>query len=260
VAGHKFGLDFEANKRAARPSAETPEERAARKRANDTFRARHYRGLTPELEKRNAEIIAEHAGGAAVEDIAEKYALTRRNVRAIVRLAQDEGRYPEREGVVIEPPKEVVAQPAPRTRPLGESDLHHRSVGNSIRHASRIGHRYMAHAMLRLVELAELDVVNDRGELMPLSPDADRRVVLVAVRDYLDRVLGREKMTDPDTLEPTRSKFNPSLYTSEQLADIEKALRIVAAQQAEAENGRRCGREHAHSSGLEQGEQANTVQ
>ena len=71
MAGHKFGLDFEANKRAARPPAETPEERAARKRANDTFRARHYRGLTPELEKRNAEIVAEHAGGAVVEDLAE---------------------------------------------------------------------------------------------------------------------------------------------------------------------------------------------
>src|SRR4029077_17942835 len=124
-----------ANKRATRPPAETPEERAARKRANDTFRARHYRGLTPELEKRNAEIIAEHAGGAAVEDLAEKYALTRRNVRAIVRLAQDEGRYPV-EGVVNRPTKGVLAQPAPRTRPLGEGDLHHRSVGNSVRHAS----------------------------------------------------------------------------------------------------------------------------
>jgi hypothetical protein len=238
VAGHRFGLDVVGNKRAARPLAETPEEGAARKRANDSFRERHYRGLTPELAKRNAEVVAEHAAGVEVAELAERYALTRRNVRAIVRLAQDEGRYPEREGVVIEPPKEVVAQPTHRTRPLGDGDLHHRSVGNSIRHASRIGHRYMAHAMLRLVELAELDVVNDRGELMPLSPDADRRVALVAVRDYLDRVLGREKMMDPDTLEPTRSKFNPSLYTPEQLADIEKALRIVAAQQAEAENGR----------------------
>ena len=234
MAGHKFGLDFEGNKRADRPPAETPEERDDRKRANDTFRARHYRGLTPELEERNAEIIAEHAGGAAVEDLAEKYALTRRNVRAIVRLAQDEGRYPVVEGVVIRPTKEVVPRPAPRTRPLGEDDLHHRSVGNSSRHASRIGHRYMANAMLRLVELAQLDEVNDRGELMPLSPDADRRVVMVAVRDYLDRVLGREKMTDPDAFEPARARFNPSLYTPEELAQIEATLRMVAAtQQAE---------------------------
>ncbi len=238
MAGHKFGLDFEANKRAARPPAETPEERAARKRANDTFRARHYRGLTPELEKRNAEIVAEHAGGAVVEDLAERYALTRRNVRAIVRLAQDEGRYPVVDDVVIMPTKGVVAQPAPRARPLGEGDLHHRRVGNSIRHASRIGHRYMAHAMLRLVELAQLDEVNDRGELMPLSPDVDRRVALVAVRDYLDRVLGREKMTDPDTLEPPRARFDPSIYTPEQLAQIEQTLRMVAAAQAEAENDR----------------------
>ena len=48
MAGHKFGLDVEGNKRAARPPTETAEERAARKRANETFRARHYRGLTPQ--------------------------------------------------------------------------------------------------------------------------------------------------------------------------------------------------------------------
>jgi hypothetical protein len=203
VAGHKFGLDVGGNKRAARPPTETPEERAARKRANETFRARHYRGLTPELEKRNAEIIAEHAGGAAVEDLAEKYALTRRNVRAIVRLAQDEGRYPVVEGAVIRSTEEVTPLPAPRTRPLGEGDFHHRGVGNSMRHASRIGHRYLPNAMLRLVELAQLDEMNDCGELMPLTPDADRRVVMVAVRDYLDRVLGREKLAAPDSLEPT---------------------------------------------------------
>ena len=237
MAGHKFGLDVEGNKRAARPPTETPEERAARKRANDTFRARHYRGLTPELETRNAEIIAEHAGGAAVEELAERYALTRRNVRAIVRLAQDEGRYPVVEGAVIRSTEEVTPLPAPRTRSLDEGDLHHRGVGNSMRHASRIGHRYLPNAMLRLVELAQLDEVNDCGELMPLTPDADRRVVMVAVRDYLDRVLGREKLAAPDSLEPTRARFDPSLYTPEQLAQIEQTLRMIAARQAEAENG-----------------------
>ena len=106
-----------------------------------------------------------------------------------------------------------------------------------MQHASRIGHRYLANAMLRLVELAQLDEVNDHGELMPLSPDADRRVVMVAVRDYLDRVLGREKMTDPDVLEPPSAKFDPSLYTPEQLTQIEATLRMIVATQAEAENG-----------------------
>jgi hypothetical protein len=96
----------------------------------------------------------------------------------------------------------------------------------------------MANAMLRLVELAQLDAENEAGELMPLSPDADRRVVMVAVRDYLDRVLGREKMADSDSLEPTRARFDPSLYTPEQLAQIEQTLRMIAATQAESENGR----------------------
>ena len=92
--------------------------------------------------------------------------------------------------------------------------------------------------MLRLVELAQLDEVNDCGELMPLTPDADRRVVMVAVRDYLDRVLGREKLADSDSLEPSRARFDPSLYTPEQLAQIEQTFRMIAATQAEAvENG-----------------------
>jgi hypothetical protein len=238
VAGHRFGLDVEGNKRAARPPAETPEERAERQDANRSFRERHYRGLTPELAARNAEVIAEHAAGAEVAELAEQYALTRRNVRAIVRLAQDEGRYPAREDAVIDRPKDVVPQAAHRTRPLGAGDSHPRSVGNSIRHASRIGHRYMANAMLRLVELAQLDDENEAGELMPLSPDADRRVVMVAVRDYLDRVLGREKMADPAALEPERTGFNPSLYTPEQLSQIERALRMIAAVEAKAEDGR----------------------
>ena len=99
----------------------------------------------------------------------------------------------------------------------------------------------MANAMLRLVELAQLDEVNEQGELMPLSPDADRRVVMVAVRDYLDRVLGREKMADPDTLEPPRARFDPSKFTPEQLDQIEATLKMIVATQtqAEAENDRR---------------------
>jgi len=105
-----------------------------------------------------------------------------------------------------------------------------------MRHASRIGHRYLPNAMLRLVELAQLDEVNDCGELMPLTPDADR-LVMVAVRDYLDRVLGREKLAAPDSLEPTRARFDPSLYTPEQLAQIEQTLRMIAARQAEGQNG-----------------------
>ena len=140
------------------------------------------------------------------------------------------------EGAVIRSTEEVTPLPAPRTRSLDEGDLHHRGVGNSMRHASRIGHRYLPNAMLRLVELAQLDEVNDCGELMPLTPDADR-LVMVAVRDYLDRVLGREKLAAPDSLEPTRARFDPSLYTPEQLAQIEQTLRMIAARQAEGQNG-----------------------
>ncbi|MBV8093205.1 MAG: hypothetical protein JO110_08200 [Acetobacteraceae bacterium] len=43
-------------------------------------------------------------------------------------------------------------------------------------------------------------------------------------------------MPDSDSLEPTRARFDPSLYTPEQLAQIEQTLRMNAATQAEAEN------------------------
>jgi hypothetical protein len=64
----------------------------------------------------------------------------------------------------------------------------------------------------------------------------DRRLVLVAAKEYLEKVLGKEPIRDPDIIEPVRPRFDPSLYTPGQLAEIERVLRMVAAAQAGAEN------------------------
>ena len=82
-----------------------------------------------------------------------------------------------------------------------------------------------------LLESVEGGTTLGRYSVIALTPD--RRVVMVAVREYLDRVFGKERIMDPDVLEPTRPKFDPSLYTPEQLEEIERVLRMVQATQGE---------------------------
>jgi hypothetical protein len=59
----------------------------------------------------------------------------------------------------------------------------------------KIARSYAAAAMHRLAELAELNQLDSEGNLIPLSdlPDADRRVIAVAVNSILDRAFGRPK-------------------------------------------------------------------
>ena len=73
------------------------------------------------------------------------------------------------------------------------------------------------------------DIAND--------PSEDSRNRIVAIGMLYDRAWGKPKDYDPsEDKEATRSRFDPSLYTPEQLAQIEAALRLVAAtQQAAAE-------------------------
>ena len=90
-----------------------------------------------------------------------------------------------------------------------------------------------------------IDIASDPGE--------EARSRIVAIGMLYDRAWGKPKDYDPKTDEAATRKpvFDPSLYSAEQLAQIEASLRMVAAtQQAEADNGRRCGREPARSSGL----------
>jgi len=55
-----------------------------------------------------------------------------------------------------------------------------------------------------------------------------------------ERAWGAPKDYDPKTDEAATRKpvFDPSLFSPEQLRQIEVTLRMVAAKQAEAENGR----------------------
>jgi hypothetical protein len=71
------------------------------------------------------------------------------------------------------------------------------------------------------------------------DPSEDSRNKIVAIGMLYDRAWGKAKEFDPATdKEPIRPRFDPSLYTPQQLAEIERTLRMVAPTQAGVENGR----------------------
>jgi hypothetical protein len=76
--------------------------------------------------------------------------------------------------------------------------------------------------------------------LIGLAKNAvDERVRSVCLIAVLDRAGVRPIDYDPaEDAAARQPKFDPSLYSPEQLDGIERTLRLVAATQAEAENGR----------------------
>ena len=76
-----------------------------------------------------------------------------------------------------------------------------------------------------------IDIASDPGE--------EARSRIVAIGMLYDRAWGKPKDYDPATdKKEIRPRFDPSLYTPEQLTEIERVLRMVAATQAGTENGR----------------------
>ena len=83
-------------------------------------------------------------------------------------------------------------------------------------------------AVRRLIELAEIDQVDDQGNLLPLSKNADPRVVAVVSAGLIERAFGKSKMFDPkDELDPKRPRFDPRLLSPEQLDLVEYALKLM---------------------------------
>jgi hypothetical protein len=71
------------------------------------------------------------------------------------------------------------------------------------------------------------------------DPSEESRNKIVAIGMLYDRAWGKAREHDPsEDKEEIRPRFDPSLFTREQLAQIETTLRMVAAAQAEAENDR----------------------
>ena len=93
--------------------------------------------------------------------------------------------------------------------------------------AMRLARQATPGAVWRLIELAELDQVDDQGNLIPLKelPEADRRVIAVATNALLDRAFGKPKPFDPkeDAEEPLRDLRARAVQEMEKLTPRELA-------------------------------------
>lgn len=93
--------------------------------------------------------------------------------------------------------------------------------------AMRLARQAAPGAVRRLRELAELDRLDERGNLIPLSelPDADRRVVAVACNALLDRAFGKPKEPSsepgPEVRPMVEKRIDWESLSNEQLDAIE---------------------------------------
>jgi hypothetical protein len=89
-------------------------------------------------------------------------------------------------------------------------------------------------AIQRLIELAELDRVDERGHLAPLSDKADPRIVTVAANALIERAWGKPKEYDPaEDKKKEKPAFNPADFSHEELFQIEAALRLMVTRREE---------------------------
>ena len=109
-------------------------------------------------------------------------------------------------------------QPGQSGNPQGASGLYGEVI--------RLAREATPAAIARLKEVAELDRLDENGNLLLLSASADRRVVTVAANALIERGWGKPKDFDP-TAERPPSSFNPRDYSPEELDLIEKALRLM---------------------------------
>jgi hypothetical protein len=90
--------------------------------------------------------------------------------------------------------------------------------------AIRLARQAAPWAVRRLIELAELDQLDDQGNLIPLKelPEADRRVVTVAANSLLDRAFGKPKPFDPkvDAETPLQAALQAEKLTQRELDAI----------------------------------------
>jgi hypothetical protein len=111
-------------------------------------------------------------------------------------------------------------RPGQSGNPLGHSGAYGEAM--------RLARQAAPNAVQRLIELAEIDQVDDQGNLLPLSKNADPRVVAVVATGLIERAFGKSKTFEPkDEPNPSRPKFDPRLLTPEQLDLVEHALKLM---------------------------------
>jgi hypothetical protein len=101
--------------------------------------------------------------------------------------------------------------PGQSGNPSGKGGLYHEM--------QRLAREASPGAVQRLIELAQLDRRDEEGKLLPLTSDADPRIVLMASSTLIERGFGKPRDDyDPKGEEPPKPRFNPALFTPAQLA------------------------------------------
>ena len=91
--------------------------------------------------------------------------------------------------------------PGQSGNPSGKGGLYHEM--------QRLAREAAPGAVRRLTELAQLDRVDEKGNLLPLTSDADQRLVLMASSTLIERGFGEPKEYDPKALTALCSTSSP---------------------------------------------------
>jgi hypothetical protein len=79
-----------------------------------------------------------------------------------------------------------------------------------------------------MFELAELDAIDEKGNLAPLTAKADPRIVYMASQWIYENAWGKPKEYDPSAeKDPNKPKFDPRLLSPQQLDIVEYALKLM---------------------------------
>ena len=92
--------------------------------------------------------------------------------------------------------------PGESGNPSGRGGLYHE--------VQRLAREASPGAVQRLIELAQLDRVDEEGKLLPLTLDADHRVVMMASATLIERGFGKPRNDyDPKADEPPKHEVQP---------------------------------------------------
>ena len=83
-----------------------------------------------------------------------------------------------------------------------------------------------ADVLLRQVEIAQIGAEHrdSKGNLLPLSPDADLRLVTLAAQHIIERAWGKPRDYDPSEDKQAPSGFRAADYTTEELEQLQLIL------------------------------------
>jgi hypothetical protein len=74
---------------------------------------------------------------------------------------------------------------------------------------------------------------DEKGNLLPLTPDADLRLIALATNSIIERAWGKPRDYDQSQEPKPPAPFNPADFSHEEFFQIEAALRLIVERKAE---------------------------